>query len=222
MKSLCTLATSPRHVGRFRLLAAGLLLAGYLACGATGWAVTFTRTLPMPGQTTGTTMTTQSNPTLGTFNFSTDPYTSFATLNSLSITLALYDLQTMATGTGNDRRDFDNISLTLGGFDTGIKLNGYPRNAGATVTTTGVPTNGAAILQALATNGGTLSFGILDLTSGPSNPFDYFGGTASLTLDVVQAVPFSPSSALGLGLVAAAALFRHWPKVKQRLRSSRS
>lgn len=215
-------AFGPSPVGRFRLLAGGLLLAAYLGSGALARAVTFTQTLPMPGFTTGTTMTTQSNPTLGTFNFSSTPYANFATLNSLSITLALYDLQTMSTGSGNDRRDFNNISLTLAGFDTGIKLNEYPRNAGATVTTSGVPTNSAAILQALTTNGGLLTFGIFDATASPSNPFDYFGGTASLTLDVVQAVPFSPSSSAGLGLVALAVLFRNWPRLKRRFASGRS
>lgn len=174
----------------------------------------------MPGFTTGTTMTTQSNPTLGTFDFSDTPFPNFTNINSVSITLALYDLQTMATGSGLDKRDFNNISLTLGGSSTGLLLNGYARNAGSTVTTFGVPTNSAAIVNALATNGGLLTFGLLDATASPSNPFDYFGGVASLTLDVT-AVPFSPSTTLGFALVAGIGLWRSWPKLKRRLAGRR-
>jgi hypothetical protein len=189
-------------------------------------AVTFTQTLPMPGMTSGNTMLTQNNPTLGTFNFSSTPYNTFTSVTSLTLTLALYDLQTMATGSGNDRRDFNNISLTLGGSSTGILLNGYPRNAGATVTVTGTPTNSAAILQALSTNSGMLTFGIFDATISPSNGFDFFGGTASLTLDVLTAtvtpVPFSPSASLGIFAVAALAVLRHWPTLRRRFAATRS
>ncbi len=177
-------------------------------------AVGFTATLPMPAYTTGTTLLSENNPTLGTFNFSADPYAAFQTLDSLSFTLALYDLQTMATGSGLQKRDYNNITLTLGGFDTGIRLNGYAYNAGSTVTTTGTPLNSASILQALAANGGMLSFGLKDATSSPSNAFDYFGGTASLTLNVTQ-VPFTPSSTLGFMLAGIPLFFRTWPRIKR-------
>jgi hypothetical protein len=198
---------------RGRLSAIMFLLAAAFcpALHATG----FTVTTPMPAFTTGTTLLAENNPTLGTFDFSGTPYASFASLNTLSITLSLYDLQTMATGTGLQKRDYNNITLTLGGIDTGIKLNGYDYNTGSTVTTTGTPTNGAAILQALTTSGGSLAFGILDATSSPSNGFDYFGGTASLTLDVAT-VPFTPSSTLGFALVGAIVLLRKLPWLKRR------
>lgn len=169
----------------------------------------------MPGYSTGTTMTTQSNPTLGTFDFSGVSFGDYNSITSISLTLALYDLQTMSTGSGNDRRDYNNISLTLGGASTGILLNNYPRNAGATVTNGGAPTNGAAILAALTANGGMLTLGLLDATASPSNAFDYFGGIASLTLEVT-AVPFGPSTTLGFSVIAAIALLRAWPRWKRR------
>jgi hypothetical protein len=198
-----------------RLIVGGLLLLIGLFAAERAGAAGFTVPLPMPAFTTGTTLLTQNNPTLGTFDFSSTPYSTFTSITSLSLTLALYDLQTMASGTGAQKRDYNNLSLTLAGLNTGILLNGYDAGVGSTVTVTGTPLNSSAIVSALISNNGLLSFGILDATSNPSNSFDYFGGTASMTLNVTQ-VPFSPSTTLGLVLVGAFALIRSWPGLKRR------
>ncbi len=200
------------------LTAGGVLLAGLLVSASTARAVIFTANLPMPAFTTGTTMQAEANPTLGTFDFTAFAYGGYNSLDSISITLALYDLQTMATGTGQDKLDFGNITLSLGGADTAVFMDNYLRLAGNTNTISGAPANGAAILQALATNGGMLSFGLIDSKPNPANAFDYFGGTASLSLDMsVVPVPFHPTQALGLGLAAVYLALRRWPRVKRRL-----
>lgn len=181
----------------------------------------FTVTYPMPAFTSGTALSGTS--TLGTFDFTSTPYQTFESIQSISITLSLYDLQTLAAGSGHDTRDYNNISLSLGGINTGLLLNGYGRNVTSTVTTTGTPTavNGTSILAALAANNGMLSFGVIDATTNPSNPFDFGQGATvtSLTLNVTQPVPFSPSAALGFGIVGAIALFRSWPRVRQSFRA---
>ena len=194
------------------------MLLSWLLATPRAVAANFTITLPMPAFTTGTTMTTESNPTLGTFDFSSTPFANFSTVTSLSLTLALYDLQTMATGTGAQKRDFNNLSLSLAGFNTGLLLNNYDAGTGSTVTTTGTVLNGASIASALISNNGLLTFGIIDASTNPTNAFDYFGGTASLTLTVTQ-VPFSPSATLGFGLVALIALVRGWPRLKRQFAS---
>lgn len=208
MTSLSTCTFRLRRLLKWALIAGGL--ASFTPAAR---AVTFTVFLPMPGLTTGITLDSATNPTLGTFDFSSTTFPGWVSIQSVSLTLALYDLQTMSVGSGNDRRDFNNISLTLGGFNTGLLLNEYPRLAGTTRTTSGSITNGAAILQALQTNNGLITFGIQDATTNQPNTFDYFGGTASLTFDV--SVPFSPSTSTGLGLVAAFALFRNWSRVRR-------
>jgi len=124
----------------------------------------------------------------------------------------------MSTGSGLQKRDNNNIALTLAGFSTGILLNEYDRNVGSTVTTVGTPTNGSSIITALIANGGFLTFGIQDATNSPSNTFDYFGGTASLTLTVTE-IPFSPSATAGFAGVGVLLLRRRWRSIAACLRN---
>lgn len=173
-------------------------------------AVTISASVPMPPLNFGNVQFTETNPTFYNYvgntptvplalDFSAQNFSQIQSLDAISITLSFYNLDTNLGG-----QDYNNITLALGGIDTGILLNGYG-NAGDTFTFNAAPANGAAILSALNTNGGILSIGLFDATASPSNPFWFNGGTASLDLTdstTPTPVPFTPADSLGLGLVA--------------------
>ncbi len=191
-----------------RRLLAGLLAIGLFSVAPSAHAVilTVSSSFTLPTSDFGNLPNTEDNPTIGQFDFRNSP--NFGTINDLgtiNISLRFFGLDTL---NGND--NFNAITLTLGGFDTGIVLNGYG-NGTQTKSFSGTANNAASIVNAFNTNGGLLTIGLLDsngtfsLTGGDgSNPFALVGGTASLSFvgaDVTP-VPFSPAETLGYSLVA--------------------
>lgn len=153
------------------------------------------------------------NPTLGTFNFATDPNWSVGAIQDLgnvNITLRFSNLNTNTSGS-----DYNQISLTLGGYNTGILLNGY-HDGSVTLSFNQAPTNAASIIEYLNTHNGLLTFGIYD--SGTGVDPNYFGfSTAVTSLSFVGAtvgpptpVPFTPVQTLGYGLIALAVAWRRF------------
>jgi PEP-CTERM motif-containing protein len=98
-----------------------------------------------------------------TFNYTAQNYLLLTSIDSLSITLKIFDGDT-APG------DFDvnNLILELDGVDTGITLNGFRNGFIDELTITGSPINTAAILSGLQADG-RLVAKILDLTPGDND-----------------------------------------------------
>lgn len=134
---------------------------------------------------------TETTSAFGTFDFTGQNYLGVDAINSLSISLRFFNLDT-AVGF----IDRDNISLTLDGYDTGIFLNDYG-NAFTTRSFNTPIANSNLILAALQSDG-FLTIGMYDRTSSPSNVFGFSGGTATLTFNPPVVIPFNPSHAVGL------------------------
>src|SRR5258706_717289 len=75
-------------------------------------------------------------------------YNNLASIGSLTLTVTINDGD---TATGNF--DFNDLTIGLDGFDTGIKLNGFSNGAIQTLDIAGAPNNSAAILAALKADG---------------------------------------------------------------------
>jgi len=125
------------------------LLAMILAVCAGGVAqatVTITSTAPGTGDVTGT-----GN---GPMALTDDPwrftgYNSLTSIDQICINLTLYD-----GDTASGEFDYDDLTLALDGFDTGLKLNGFPHLQTKTLTTSiSGPDNSANILAALQADG---------------------------------------------------------------------
>ena len=203
----------------------GLLVVLSMASPPVLKAVVITATIPMPNSQTDphvdpyddtTWPTTESNPVIGTFNFSSS-FASLPSLTGLAISLKFFNLDTNSI----IGFDYNNITLALGTypgsmFDTGIKVNGFGNGTVSAVVFGGTDLagNGAAIYSALVASGGFLTVGLLDSTASPSNPFLFKGGTASLQL-ANQPIPFTPTQTLGFGLLAALFAFRRFPQLKR-------
>jgi hypothetical protein len=97
------------------------------------------------------------------FNYTAQNYLSLTSIDSLSITLKIFDGDS-ALGDF----DFNNLILELDGVDTGIKLNGFRDNFTDELTITGSPINTAALLAALQDDGKFVAK-ILDLTPGDND-----------------------------------------------------
>lgn len=182
-------------------------------------AVTISSSFTLPSSDFMNLPTTESNPTIGTFNFSSDPNFGFVNnLGLINISLTFFGLDTNVGGLDNG-----NITLTLGGFDTGIVLNGFTNGVNTISFNNQTTLNAANIINAINTSGGFLSVGLLDANGAGSgtNPFAMIGGTASLSFvgANVTAVPFTPVQTLGYGLIALAIAWRmarrrEWPQLR--------
>jgi len=138
------------------------------------------------------------------YDFSSQGYSSLASIDNISVTLTLNDGDT-APGDF----DFGNLTLALDGIDTGLKLDGftddaYDPNQPVTLSFSGTPNNAAALLAALQADGQLIGT-ILD-----ASPGDNILGVpkqSSTTLDITgQQVPESATVLLfGLGAVGVAA-----------------
>lgn len=182
-------------------------------------AVTISSSFTLPTSDFMNLPTTESNPTLGTFNFSGDPNFGFVNnLGLINISLTFFGLDTNVGGLDNG-----NITLTLGGFDTGIVLNGFTNGVNTISFNNQTTLNAQNIIDAINNSGGLLSVGLLDGNGAGSgtNPFAMIGGTASLSFvgASVTAVPFTPVQTLGYALIALAIAWRmarrrEWPQLQ--------
>lgn len=162
--------------------------------------------------------TTESNPTLGNFNFSSDPNFGFVNnLGLINISLTFFGLDTNVGGLDNN-----NITLTLGGFNTGIVLNGFTNGVNTLSFNNQTTLNAQNIIDVINNNGGVLSVGLLDGNAAGSgtNPFAMIGGTASLSFvgASITPVPFTPVQTFGFGLIALIVAWRiarrrEWPQL---------
>lgn len=193
----------------------GCVLASFFA--ARLGAVTISSSFTLPTSDFLNLPKTEQNPTLGSFNFSTDPNWGIVqSLGLVNISLQFFGLDTNALNSPDPGTaqglDYNNINLTLGGFDTGIKLNGFA-NGLQTIAFNGyTTTNATSIVSALNSNNGVLSVGLLDTNGNASgtNPFALLGGSVSLSFvgATVTPIPFTPAETLGYGLIAALVAFR--------------
>ena len=154
---------------------------------------------------------TETQPDFGTFDFTSQIAAGdYATsLGKINITLRIFNLDTNVGGL-----DFDNITLRLGGFDTGIVLNGYGQGF-ATLSFNDQTINNAAAIMSVINSTRMLTAGINDKTSAGivadgsgSNYFNFTNLSVTFAFVSATVVPFSPVQALGLGLVGLAAGFR--------------
>jgi hypothetical protein len=145
---------------------------------------------------------------LGSLDFTGQPVLSMPALQSMNFSLALGGLD---TGAGNF--DVNNITLTIAGFDTGIKLNGYTNSIfSQTRSFTGNVLNGASILAAIQATPGSVTVGMLDITPDGSNEYFTYGGSFLMTFNS-EAVPFTPSENMGLLVMGAASV---WVRLRRR------
>jgi hypothetical protein len=187
-------------------------------------AVIITATLTMPDSTlvpgfnffnANTWDHTEANPTIGTFNFSSN-FGTLPSLTGLAIQLTFLGLDTNVDG----GFDYNHITLTLGTpghmLDTGIKLNGFGNSTDTALVfgSANLAGNAAAIYSALQASSGSLTVGMRDATGSPLNPFLMVGGTATLQL-ANQPIPFEPTQTLGFGVLAALFAFRRFPQLKR-------
>ena len=98
------------------------------------------------------------------YDFVGQDYASLTSIDSITVTLEVQD-----GDTNPGELDFDHWTLGLDGIDTGLKLNGFPGQAGIlTQTLTQVSPNNAAALLAALQSDGQLIGTIID-----SNPGDH-------------------------------------------------
>jgi hypothetical protein len=145
-----------KHI-RKMLVAAGIVMTlAFTAPGAS--ALTLTSSVAQSGHSGSAVIF----PITGeaTFNYTAQNYLSLTSIDSLSITLKIFDGDT-APGDF----DFHNLILELDGVDTGITLNGFRNGFTDELTITGSPINTAAILAGLQADG-RLVAKMLDLTPG--------------------------------------------------------
>jgi len=94
----------------------------------------------------------------GGWNFTGQTFASLASIDSITITMTLFDLD---TASGN--LDFNKVTLGLDGINTGLLLNGFPDAVQSTQTIAGPPQDpvthnpstsvGGAIVSALKADG---------------------------------------------------------------------
>ena len=149
---------------------------------------------------------------LGSLDFTGQPVLSMPALQSMSFNLALGGLD---TGPGNF--DVNNITLTIAGFNTGIKLNGYTNSIfSQNRSFTGNVLNGASILAAIQATPGAVSVGMLDNTPDGSNEYFTYGGSFAMTFNS-EGVPFTPAESMGLLVMGAATV---WVRLRRHRISS--
>lgn len=152
---------------------------------------------------------TALNTNLGTFDFSLDPNWSpgaVTDLGNINITLSFSGLNTDIAGF-----DYNKITLTLGGADTGILLNGFD-DGPVELNFNQAANNASAIISYLNNNNGKLTFGLSDSTNSPANYFGFNSASTSLSFvgATVTPVPFTPVQTLGFGLIALVVVWRQF------------
>jgi PEP-CTERM motif-containing protein len=159
---------------------------------------------------TGTTLNGITNPTANPYDFTAQNYAALTAINNIQITLTVFDGNSGFSGTAADF-DFNNLTLGLSGFDTGIKLNGFSAASidGSDITLTFFSSsisNSTQILTALQATG-MLQGSIIDATGNPDSNGMTLSSLHDTTL-VINAVP-EPSTwvllAVGSALVVFAA-----------------
>lgn len=137
----------------------------------------------------------------GGWNFTGQAYNDLASIDKISITLTLYEADTKP-----GEFDYNQLTLGLDGYNTGLKLNGFGSNQTNTLTlTTTSPLNTSDILASLQADGRLMGT-LLDATTG-NNYLGVVGSactTLSITGDQLSTVP-APGAVLLCGLGATCA-----------------
>jgi len=187
--------------------------------------VPITGTITSTGAPNGTVINPAGNP----YTFSAAQYNQLQTINSISVTLTVFDGDSGNNQTGGANFDLNNLTLGLGApgvlttaggqmIDTGIKLNGFDsaivNGSDITLTLTGSigagtlnPSTAAAVLALLQspTSNGQLSGLILDSTGAPDSNGMTLSENFSTTLSITGTAVPEPSSIalLGFGTMSA-------------------
>lgn len=155
---------------------------------------------------TGTTLNGITNPTANPYDFTGQNYAALTSIDNIQVTLTIFDGNSGFSGTAADF-DFNNLTLGLAGFDTGIKLNGFSAASinGSDITLTlssSSISNATQILTALQATG-TLTGSIIDATGTP----DSNGMTLSAMHDTTLTINAVPEPSTWALLVVGAAGF---------------
>ncbi|MEY2881012.1 MAG: hypothetical protein RLZZ15_3392 [Verrucomicrobiota bacterium] len=197
-------AKLPSSLSRRLLAALSVAAIGLTVLAPSARAVTISSTVsgPNAGLLFPNFPLTETNPAFATFNFASALAGGTVTsLGNVNITLSIFNLDTNVGGLDNG-----NIFLSLGGFNTGIALNGFTNGLDTLTFNSSVLLNSSAIIAALNASPSTFTAGLFDAngTGTGSNSFFFNGG--SITLDFVGAsvtpVPFHPAQTLGFAFVA--------------------
>lgn len=158
-----------------------------------------------PVPITGTTLNGITNPAANPYDFTGQNFAGISAINNIQVTLTVFDGNSGFSGTSADF-DFNNLTLGLAGFDTGIKLNGFSaasiNGSDITLTFSSSSITNATQILAVLQNTGQLQGSIIDATGLPNTNGMTLSSQHDTTL-VINAVP-EPSTWALLAVSAAA------------------
>jgi len=133
-----------------KVAALGIGAIAMIAGSASAAPITISSVVPQSGHTDFTLSATPLTDPASPYDFIGQDYASLTSIDSITVTLTVQD-----GDTAQSELDFDNWTLGLDGIDTGLKLNGFPGQAGilTQTLTQASPTNAAALLAALQSDG---------------------------------------------------------------------
>jgi hypothetical protein len=155
---------------------AALLLAGS-AGSASAAQLTISSLVPQSGYAGSDAALVPLTAIAQPYDFAAQGYANLTSIDSISVMLTVNNGMS-----GVGEVDENNLTLALDGIDTGIKLNGFLGNQLVTLTLSGAPNNGAAILAALQADG-QLVGSIIDAAPG-NNAFVGLTGVLDTALDI--------------------------------------
>lgn len=158
-----------------------------------------------PVPITGTTLNGVTNPGANPYDFTGQNYAALSAIDNIQVTLTVFDGNSGFSGTVADF-DFNNLTLGLAGFDTGIKLNGFSAasidGSDITLTFSSSSISNATQILAVLQATGQLQGSIIDATGLPDSNGMTLSSLHDTTL-IINAVP-EPSTLALFALSAAA------------------
>lgn len=140
---------------------------------------------------TGTTLNGITNPSANPYDFTGQNYAALSAINNIQVTLTVFDGNSGFSGTAADF-DFNNLTLGLAGFDTGIKLNGFSAasidGSDITLTFSSSSISNATQILAVLQATGQLQGSIIDATGTPDSNGMTLSSIHDTTL-IINAVP---------------------------------
>ena len=179
-----------------------LVVASGLLLPAVADADLITSTAPQSGLTSSGSPPTE----IATFDFAGTDALLLTSLDRVSITMQVGDGDTGPDdGTGTPEIDFNDWTLGLDGFDTGILLNGFTDGQVVTQTLSGIPNDAVQILAALKADRQLVAT-IIDADNARNDITLPVTFDAVLTLDGVSPAAVPEPATLLLGLLGTLGL----------------